>query len=32
MKTMQEIYDTGLDSDEISYLMGEYYDEQSQDN
>jgi hypothetical protein len=32
MKTMQELYDTGLDSDEISYLMGEYYDEQSQDN
>ena len=29
MKTMQELYDTGLDSDEISYLMGEYYDEQS---
>lgn len=32
MKTIQELYDTGLDSDEISYLMGEYYDEQSQDN
>lgn len=28
MITMQDLYDTGLDADEIEYLMGEYYKEQ----
>lgn len=27
MKTMQELYDTGLDADEIGELTKEYYDE-----